>query len=75
MTYTLTTIQTLALTVAFICLTALPATIIALHFPRLRKGAGQVLILCKERVKLSAASLLPKSTSMEVCTFSTAPNA
>ncbi len=47
MTYTLTTIQTLALTVAIISLTAIPAAIIALHFPRLRKGAEQVLSLCK----------------------------
>ena len=47
MTYTLTIIQTLALTAAYICLIAIPASIIALHFPRLRKGAEQVLRLCE----------------------------
>lgn len=57
MTYTLTTIQTLALTVAIICLTATPAAIIALHLPRLRKGAEQVLILCKYGLIATSSAL------------------
>ena len=57
MTYTLTTIQNLAVTVALICFTAIPASIIALHFPRLRKGAEQVLILCKYGLIATSSAL------------------
>lgn len=57
MTYTLTTIQNLAVTVALICLTAIPAAIIALHFPRLRKGAEQVLNLCKYGLIATSSAL------------------
>lgn len=57
MTYTLTTIQTLALTAAIICFTAIPAAIISLHFPRLRKGAEQVLTLCKYGLIATSSAL------------------
>ena len=57
MTYTLTTIQILALTAAFICLTAIPVAIISLYFPRLRKGAEQVLILCKYGLIATSSAL------------------
>ena len=47
MTYTLTTIQTLALTVACISLIALPAAIAGLYIPALRKAAEAIHTLCK----------------------------